>query len=250
MHSIFKKRGCLTEREVRQYLSDELSDEQRYDVENHLLDCELCSAAVDGLSQSQGFGPAEEDVQELRARVADSARGIPQRWITWINRAAAVGLLLILGYAGLRYWSASRPERLFAAHFETAANTYITYRSTDDDALNAELKRALEYYDARAFEYSLPHFSNYLAANPQDHRATLLAACAYLQAGQPQPAERYLIQLETLGMTYQGQTLWYLALAHLRQGEMPKARAMLERVVAEAAPPFREKAEALLKEIQ
>ncbi|MCB0597092.1 MAG: tetratricopeptide repeat protein [Lewinellaceae bacterium] len=252
MNSIFQNRSCLTEREVKQYLGDELSDEQRYDIENHLLDCELCSAAVEGYAQSEDFSSTEEDVEMLRSTLAASAKDPPLRRLAWINRIAAAVLFLLLAYAGFRYWDASKPERLFAAYFEPAANTYITYRSGDgpDASLPVELAQALEYYDAEKFGLSLPHFANYLGDHPDDASALLLAANAHLQAGQAERAEQYLIQLEAQGEMFEGQTAWYLALSYLRRGKMEEARERLERILADQTSPFQEKAGEVLKSME
>lgn len=252
MNSIFKRRSCLSPWEVRQYLNDELSDEQRYEVENHLLDCELCSAAVDSYAENGDFHTFEEDIQVIQDKVNVSTNALSRRRIAWINRAAAIVLLLIIGYAAFRYWSASKHERTFAAFFEPAPNTYITYRSAGPEAppMPEELAQALEYYDAEAFELSLPHFENYLEEQPDDLRALLLAASAQLQAGQAERAEQYLLRLEARGETFQGQVPWYMALAYLRQGKMAQARSKLEEVLADQASPFREQAKRLLERLK
>ena len=252
MNSIFQNRSCLTEREVKQYLGDELSDEQRYDIENHLLDCELCSAAVEGYAQSQNFRTAEEDIQEVKAKVTASVKGPVRRHLSWINRAAAVSLILVVSYAVFLYWSASQPARLFAAYFEPAPNTYITYRSADSNPnpIPEELKQALGYYNTEAFDLSLPHFKNYLADHPDDPQALLLAANAYLQAGQAEQAVQCLLRIEARGETLQSEVPWYLALAYLQQKQLPRARQYLENVMATPSSPFREKAGEILEKIK
>ncbi|MCB0557439.1 MAG: zf-HC2 domain-containing protein [Lewinellaceae bacterium] len=252
MNSIFEKRSCLTQREVMQYLNDELSDEQRYDVENHLLDCELCSAAVEGYAHNQDFGSAEEDIQEVEAKVAAAAKGPSRRRLAWINRAAAVLLILIASYAAFRYWSASQPERLFAAYFEPAPNNYITYRSSgaEPNPMPEELKQALGYYNTGFFDLSLPHFTNYLEGKPDDDKALLLAANACLHAGQAERAEQYLLQIEAGEEALRSEVSWYLALAYLQQGQLPRARQYLENVQATPASAFQKKAGEILEKIK
>lgn len=252
MKSIFQQRRCLTQREVRQYLNGELDDEQRYEVENHLLDCELCSAAVESYARNQGSGSFDEDIQSIRTEVNASARNpSPQRRL-WLNRAAAAALILLAAYAAIRYWGASQPERAFTAYFEPAPNTYITYRSAGAEAaaLPGELKQALEFYDAGAFDLSLPHFQNYLEENPDDLQALMLAANAHLHAGRADKAEQYLLRLEAEGELFQGQAAWYLALAFLRQGKEGPARERLKQISADNTSPFREKAAEVLEMIK
>lgn len=252
MHSIFQKRRCLTQREVERYLTDELGDDQRYDIENHLLDCELCSAAVAGYAQSQDFSPAAEDLQELRSQVAASAKApLPPPRLGWINSVAAVVIALALAYAGYLYWNATRPAQLFAGYYEPAVNTYITYRSAENRGagLPRELEQALAFYDAEDFGLSLPHFSAHLEHNPNDPQALLLAASAHLQAGRAEQAEQYLLRLEGQSAPLRSQASWYLALAYLKQGKTAPAQAELKKILAEPASPFRERAGKLLEEL-
>jgi hypothetical protein len=52
INNIFKASACLTEAELKAYISQKLEGEELHRVECHLLDCELCSDAVEGLSTS------------------------------------------------------------------------------------------------------------------------------------------------------------------------------------------------------
>jgi anti-sigma factor RsiW len=47
--TIFQVSNCLGREELRAYLEDPISAEDRRRVENHLLDCPLCSDALEGL---------------------------------------------------------------------------------------------------------------------------------------------------------------------------------------------------------
>ena len=57
---IFTTTPCLKPEEIRQYLSNELSEDSRYEAENHMLDCPLCHDAVEGFAAHYNF---EEDPQ-------------------------------------------------------------------------------------------------------------------------------------------------------------------------------------------
>ena len=46
--NIFMPSQCLAGEEVKAYLDGSISEEGRRRVENHLLDCPLCSDAVEG----------------------------------------------------------------------------------------------------------------------------------------------------------------------------------------------------------
>lgn len=55
MNNILKTGPCLTVAEIKAYIDQSLTGEQLHKVERHLLDCPLCSDAVEGLSQTKNI---------------------------------------------------------------------------------------------------------------------------------------------------------------------------------------------------
>ena len=49
MKNIFEHTGCISEEVLARYLADKLSPAEKHEVEKHLVDCEMCTDAVDGL---------------------------------------------------------------------------------------------------------------------------------------------------------------------------------------------------------
>lgn len=52
INKIFKERACLTAAELEGYVRNTLKPRERNQVERHLLDCELCSEALEGFIES------------------------------------------------------------------------------------------------------------------------------------------------------------------------------------------------------
>lgn len=52
INKIFKKRDCLSATELEGYVRNTLRARERNQVERHLLDCELCSEALEGFAES------------------------------------------------------------------------------------------------------------------------------------------------------------------------------------------------------
>ncbi len=46
--NLFESSGCLSEQTLFDYIDDRLSSDERFRVEKHLLDCELCADALEG----------------------------------------------------------------------------------------------------------------------------------------------------------------------------------------------------------
>lgn len=251
LKAIFARRPCLSLPEIEAYLRGECSSEQRYALENHLLDCPLCSAAVEGLAEAGHPANLTSAVAGLQAPLPPrSGRVISLSARAWINRAAAVALLTLMAYAGYRYWGATANDRLFAQHFQLAENPYPLLRSGEPAlADQPELQAAMTDYLAGEFDRSLPHFNNFLAQHGPDPQASLLAANACLEAGRGAQARDYLLPLLADDAQLHGQPKWYLALAYLKLGQLDATRQVLLAILDDEYSPFRQEAAALLEKL-
>lgn len=91
----------LMEEQMMRYLRDEMSDAERHRLERHVLECELCSDALEGMELLEPE-QAEAGLQDLKGRFAERVgknekKEIPLYW-RW---AAAASLLLLSGAAYL-----------------------------------------------------------------------------------------------------------------------------------------------------
>jgi hypothetical protein len=250
MKSIFATRPCLSLPEVETYLNNQCSGQQLQEVENHLLDCPLCSAAVEGLAQEERLDELPQVLAALKPPLPKSSHRVKPQRMAWINRAAAVALLLIIAYAGYHYWGAISQERLFAQNFHPMENPYPVLRSGDPKiADNPELQMALGFYLKGDFAASLPHLENYLADHSPDSQASLLAANVYLQTGRAQQAVQLLLQLQKEDPQLQGFAKWYLALAYLKLGQTESARQLLYSITLDEYSPFQARAAVLSEKL-
>ncbi|MCH8317628.1 MAG: hypothetical protein IIA88_03915, partial [Bacteroidetes bacterium] len=69
---LFSETDCLSLKILQKYLGDALTTNQMQVVEKHLLDCELCSDALDGLSMMPDGSKVEKIAaginKEIRAK--------------------------------------------------------------------------------------------------------------------------------------------------------------------------------------
>lgn len=250
MNILSEQRPCLSHREMRQYIGQELSHAQQHELEAHLIDCPLCAMAVEGYERLGNAPQAEMELGNIKQQLKPPPSPKLEVRRLWLHRAAAAVLFLIGLFALLQYHIAKEPQRLFAQHFEAAAPDYINMRGValpNPLAGKLELQQALKFYQAADFEASIPHFDNYLQEQPEDERAQFLLANALLGAWQPQRAKALLLQLEG-AETLRPEIYWYLALAHVQLNE-PEAAATLLRQLDMPAP-YRSKAEELLRAME
>jgi len=63
---IFAPTPCLTINQIIGYTDDSLSDKDRHEVEKHLLDCKLCSEAVEGFELCEEKGEVRDILKSLK----------------------------------------------------------------------------------------------------------------------------------------------------------------------------------------
>lgn len=230
MKTSIKERSCLSQREIQQYLRGNLTRSQQQTVEHHLLDCPLCAHAVDGLAAANEQGQLEAEFAQLPQSPFQEEQRTPLR--RWGNWAAAAAIALLIAFSLMQYRAAKANEQLFAAYFSAAEPAYLVFRSAQAGtplATEAELNTAVAYYQAGQYEESLPHFQNYLEVYPDDDEAYFLMANALLGYRRGNRAELLLQQLYDDPESIVGpeKVQWYLALAHVLQGEKDAATSLL-----------------------
>lgn len=103
-HNIFAETDCISEQTLFNYIDNKLSAKERHAVEKHLLHCELCSDALEGLEMVKNrkrIGVINEKINE---RIALSVRENKTTGFNYkIILSVAATLLLLIG--GLYFFS-------------------------------------------------------------------------------------------------------------------------------------------------
>lgn len=125
-YQLFNSSGCITFTAINLYFEKQLSDEELRMVEEHLIDCPMCSDAMDGFSESGDLQQSDQNIHaminEIKARTQEENPDKNTR-LKAIHRrryilSAAASIVLLLGiYFTYYYWNHS--ERVFSEHFET-----------------------------------------------------------------------------------------------------------------------------------
>jgi len=99
---LFLSSGCLSEDAIVLYLNNSLSDDEKKLTEEHLADCELCAASVEGYKLFQAKTPDVEIPQMIaviKTQIAD--RAIQKQRSNYIRPLLAIAAMLILMFASL-----------------------------------------------------------------------------------------------------------------------------------------------------
>jgi len=256
MKKIFTTTPCLSPEEVRQYLAKDLSEDRRYEVENHMLDCPLCHDTVEGFAAHYNF---EEDPQlhqieeaiQLREQADAPPQIRPVRSLL-LNRIAASLLFLVLASAAVLYWQSGRQQRLYQAYYESP-DTDLFAGLRSGSAANAEegaLDQAMQFYEQSDFEQSLSYFEEYLAQSPENATANFLAGTAYLEANQLAAATEQFKIARINSEAFYEEATWYLALIHIRLKDAAAAIPLLEELAQGEGSNYKAKATALLEDLK
>ena len=117
LKDIFKHTDCISEEMLLKYISNKLPSAEKHEVEKHLVDCEMCSDAVDGLKMmaspqplptGQAGSPKEREltarkaIDELNDRIQKRAGQKNEVKIIFLRQyrtqlAVAASIVLILG---------------------------------------------------------------------------------------------------------------------------------------------------------
>jgi tetratricopeptide (TPR) repeat protein len=246
---------CLTAPEILAYLDGELPEGRKLEVDQHLDDCRLCGAAVEGvagLEWREGFLRSTDKVlARVRARTAAAATAasVARRSAPRFRPAPqylALAATLVLGVGAAVYLTRPAPgETLFHQYFEPYPSTRPVVRGDSTDGSSG----ALALYEARDYQGALAALEDWRKREPNDPAVLFYAGLSRLALGQAREATLDLEQVLRLQQNdLQPPAEWYLALAHLHSHDAEPARSRLKRI-AEGAGFYRDKARELLSEL-
>jgi tetratricopeptide (TPR) repeat protein len=250
---------CLSAPEILAYLGGELTQDRKAQIARHLDECRLCGDAVEGaagLEWREGF---LRSTDSLRARVrtrtakavaAAAVKRSPVRRLPFARPAQlylTVAATLVVGVGAAVILSRPGPaEALFRRHFEPYPSTQPTVRG----AVRENGSEAMALYEEGDYRRALAALEDRLARQPDDAVSRFYAGVCRLSLGQSREATLDLEQvLQMDEKELHAPAEWYLALAHIKSGDLVGARTHLQRI-AGAGGFYQDKARALLAELE
>lgn len=255
MKEIFETTNCLSFDQIKLYVQGQLNSKQRYNVEEHLSDCELCSDAVDGyvssenLEQSQVFlekttwPPKEETPKPQPAKVIQMQNTRPTKLPFLKIAAMVVGIIGSIAVFSYLNTDSSQYDSVIASSLPVYDQS-----SRNDSTLTASepFYKALQLFDKKQFTESAAMFSQHLSVKPEDKAAVFFKGVALLKSGKTKQAIENLEQVyldRTSG--YYLDATWFLALAKLKKGNKTRAKSLL-MTLAQTGNYYNKKASELL----
>lgn len=238
MDNFLKSRACLSKEEIKTYLANTLPAKQVSDIENHLLDCSLCSDAIDTYKNSpelldempELFLPQSSNLTVIGNHRSDS----PAFGSNFFFRiAAGFVIFCVFGFLVYQYFYASNKQELFAEAFHALPPTESNTRSMGEgEQKEADANtKAMVLYGKEEYEQATKLFEARLKEFPKDNESYLYAGLCYLQLKNNDKAIQYFKLARINSEQYYQPASWYLALAYLKSGDDNNAKKMLKELV-------------------
>lgn len=173
--------------------------------------------------------------QRIDARVKAEATTEPTKvrklWTVWAMGIAASILLVV---AGIRFFSEEpaapvsyTAEALYDEYYKPLSGPEPVYRG-DNDFKKSKEQIASISYDEREFDISILHYKELLNENPGSAKYTLFLGLSLMSYERYDDAILLYNSYKPTGVSYDEDIRWYLALAHLKKGELNTAQIIFE----------------------
>lgn len=221
--------SCLTEQEIIGYLFHRMTDEERFRIENHFTECDLCYDAVTGARKFKTEDELRRQVeavqQDIQKKYRRSVSFLHGPKLMYYSAAA----LVLIAFSGLGYWMARDPNRQLADEFiRPYSNTIPLSRSQNQLTL---LEEAMSDYESENYVQSKVKLDQFLEAHPDHLTAHLYCGISALICGETPEA---LIHLEKASGSSETRiseaARWYEGLAYLKLGKANSAAVILKEI--------------------
>lgn len=237
LKAIFQTSDRLKPDEIKRYLEDKTSQEERFRVENQLLDDPFAADAVEGFQSYGGDLPDfsfDDFIKKVDPVVEPSAKvvNLPKRSFQLRRIAAAVVFLVAAGLS-MFFWS-NNDQRLYSQFYEKydSSDAFISLRDDSSANINdAELIAGLEAYDKGDYLKSIKLFEEFLATNPSSSDALFYAGLSHVELSNVDAGVRFLMQARTADLNYYREATWYSALAYLKDKNNAEAKKLVEELL-------------------
>jgi len=91
---------CLSEEQLKLYLQQKLSASEQYQIENHLIDCELCTDALEGLRLVENPIELSNVVTELNQQIDIRVKSGEKKIIPFYTRFRIAAVITLVAISG------------------------------------------------------------------------------------------------------------------------------------------------------
>jgi len=226
---------CISKEDFILYKKNLLDNNQRFEIENHALDCSLCSDALDGLEDLE-MKDLKITLDEIDIKIDNAKKRKKEKQAkkaniyTLIAKVAAVFIGLVILTIGIKqYTEINREDTLFSNNFKENTFSYQKDGTRGKNSSKSVFDQGVDAYNIKNYALALELFEKAIAIGDSINRFDpyLKAGITSLKLGQLEYADDFLMQVRINDVLQQDQATWYLALSAIKQYQNKKAVAYL-----------------------
>jgi len=250
LDEINKTYSCLSQEQLQAYLQEQVNPEEKHQIEHHLIDCPLCSSAMEGFNHQALDLEDQAILQLLKSNLTTDKEtttmsNARNNNISFgINQIAATLLLMVIPLSLFMYWNHTTNERAFSRNYEALTYDKAT-RGSNAVQAHPFFKNAMESYQNKHYEASLSQFEELFELEKENPEAMLYAGIAALEAGYLAKAENYLTTVRINEERNFDEATWYLALNALKREDVAETHYFLEELLQDTSGFYYKKAKEL-----
>jgi tetratricopeptide (TPR) repeat protein len=219
--------GKLTGSELNDF---EKKIEKYPELKQYLADYQYLVKEIQDYSRQE----TKKTLENIHREVIEKKQTQSWKKNSFIKIAAVFGTLIILAspFFYQQFSNGNKNDTIFRENFE-AYSSFSTERGTATTHYDALEKSAQYYYQKNNFEEAVLLYEEYFKENPEVPKISrFYYAVSCLGAGHTEKAieNMDMLLLDPKFVLYE-QTLWYAALAELKNGNNKKAIAHLETII-------------------
>ncbi len=145
LHNILSQSECLSIQQLQLYAEEKLSEKDVFNIEKHLIECEICQDTLDGIRAMQKKADlsiyVDQINKEIRQKI-DQSKRIKQKRIVW--RVAAVVLFLFVSSALVRFYVNIEPENYLSENQKVESIEVPSFVSQDSIQNDLQSEETIE----------------------------------------------------------------------------------------------------------
>jgi len=244
---IFSEDHCLNIDVLNSYNKGKLDSEDIVKVEKHLIDCPLCSCALEGLKNINDLNLAKRDISEIKEKILRQLERNSNRKTKVIRYLAIAATLLGLISS---YWiinfNGSKTDIIFEDYFSLYPNLTPIVRN---QVIESNFIKAMQNYEKRNFNSSEALLLNIPETNHNYLASRFYLGIISLNNKKLKEADiHFSYVISQADSIYRQPAVWYLALTYLKRKQISNSLIYFKEL-AESHSEYRLKCIQILERI-
>ena len=137
--------------------------------------------------------------------------------------------MALLGLLAWQFWPKTSPQQLYAEYAQHEFN-FVEKGSNDQTLFQAETALKAKKYTA-----AIPLLDEYLKQQSDAYDVVLAKGIAHLEMNDHEKAILTFKRLQNVNALYKIEGTWYLAMAHLKGGNLSACRTQLQNIPSDSS---------------